>query len=1269
MTSRPPEAMTTAAPDADTEEIRCVCGSTEDDGFTIQCDSCLVWQHAVCVNVKSNAIPARYLCERCDPHHATRTMGSPVHRDQTKPRRSRPDGDDLAHDRRKRPKHRPKSPSTASVPSNAKLATSKVSEYEAHLTYEPTTTTDAGNASLNHNPSAQHYIKRVVLLRARKSEIRRRSSGGTPSDMQSLTPEDCEQETILRNLSHLMTMDGETLNHPLYKVSVRTLSSPASPQSEKAGLFAESDITSLRFILKYKGHIILRDHYISLPESSYPLLGTTKPFVEFHPHFNLCVDARTHGNKARFIRRSCQPNAELRSVTLPGAGNHGMIYLAVFATRDIPRTNEITIGWLWRAGDGDDGDKNAHTLTFTTPVLTKPQAKALYRAFGSTPCACGRLVDCAINGALRRHFPAIARMDAKGTKSQDIPKRRAGRPAKLNVGANDGIDLYDTHADLESKPSSTLPTPDDVPDLIDAAPSRPRSRESTPGIKVNGQTLEPTSPPLSREERKLRDAMALFEKIEQKAARSKSRTTGSKRASMSPTTAHPPGSDATGKISTEQRPLAPSRNRSGGFGRRTATATAKTVSFAHGGGDVASTLEANSVISRPTDHDNASDSANADDSDYSTDGKLRSTSQGSTMSPKKRKAKYGASDPLTGRAVSRRHPRGHSPTPTAGGRKRSRASVGLDGVEFEPIDVVNDGDSSISGSYGEGNLPQTHTNGGVPQELYHGLKKFYVQCYLASAQTGARSLPSPPIPAHFPSPVLDEAKPLADAVECGDGVHSSETESTIDVDTTDMHIDPPETSSALVTVKSEPSLPAEKSFTADALTVRDNGPSSPITVGTGPPSVPAAVKQEPLAPSPPAVSVDHPVVPDVTTQEPTKPLAVQGLTPASAKPVSKTKLSLSQYQQHKTRDKPNVPPCTSPDMPLPQLPEPGVAPLTFTANNLEPPVATSPAGVSDALPASTAQAASNAPSEGESMDRRPSAAQPLVATPAPAKVPQKTRMSLKEYASLKRKSRLSTPGTPVNATGSTDGFPLPVVPGLHSETVAKRMETLVSAASQPLTPGSEDAKRELQSIISRELSGIIAPDVISRMSTPTGPGTPTPRGGDDKSALTPGPEGDLGKVSAVPTDLPEFPALPPASGRVLQPNKPPIATDHQGLASPDNASGPLSATSMSTNPAAPLGLFSNAPKVSRTTSTPRNAFGSSSSRFHGVSDHGASSLNGTESAVDHSRRLGTPINKASSTAGDLHADNANRQGGGTVIPGITRTNPPPPPPPPSSTAR
>lgn len=45
-----------------------------------------------------------------------------------------------------------------------------------------------------------------------------------------------------------------------------------------------------------------------------PLVPRPYPFVLFYSKFDgleMCVDARNFGNEARFIRRSCTPNAEV----------------------------------------------------------------------------------------------------------------------------------------------------------------------------------------------------------------------------------------------------------------------------------------------------------------------------------------------------------------------------------------------------------------------------------------------------------------------------------------------------------------------------------------------------------------------------------------------------------------------------------------------------------------------------------------------------------------------------------------------------------------------------------------------------------------------------------------------------------------------------------------------------------------------------------------------------------------------------------------------
>ena len=46
---------------------RCICGSTEDDGFMIMCEACTAWQHGDCIGLDPDNVPDEYLCELCDP--------------------------------------------------------------------------------------------------------------------------------------------------------------------------------------------------------------------------------------------------------------------------------------------------------------------------------------------------------------------------------------------------------------------------------------------------------------------------------------------------------------------------------------------------------------------------------------------------------------------------------------------------------------------------------------------------------------------------------------------------------------------------------------------------------------------------------------------------------------------------------------------------------------------------------------------------------------------------------------------------------------------------------------------------------------------------------------------------------------------------------------------------------------------------------------------------------------------------------------------------
>ncbi|ERE63011.1 PHD finger protein 20 [Cricetulus griseus] len=54
--------------DAMNEIVRCICEMDEENGFMIQCEECLCWQHSVCMGLLEDSIPEQYICYICrDP--------------------------------------------------------------------------------------------------------------------------------------------------------------------------------------------------------------------------------------------------------------------------------------------------------------------------------------------------------------------------------------------------------------------------------------------------------------------------------------------------------------------------------------------------------------------------------------------------------------------------------------------------------------------------------------------------------------------------------------------------------------------------------------------------------------------------------------------------------------------------------------------------------------------------------------------------------------------------------------------------------------------------------------------------------------------------------------------------------------------------------------------------------------------------------------------------------------------------------------------------
>ncbi|XP_018523033.1 histone-lysine N-methyltransferase SETD5 isoform X3 [Lates calcarifer] len=110
-------------------------------------------------------------------------------------------------------------------------------------------------------------------------------------------------------------------------------------QKHRKILRAAKNLEPDMLIIEYRGKVMLKQQF----EVNGHFFKKPYPFVLFYSKFNdveMCVDARTFGNDARFIRRSCTPNAEVRHMIA-----EGMIHLCIYAVSQITKDAEVTIGF------------------------------------------------------------------------------------------------------------------------------------------------------------------------------------------------------------------------------------------------------------------------------------------------------------------------------------------------------------------------------------------------------------------------------------------------------------------------------------------------------------------------------------------------------------------------------------------------------------------------------------------------------------------------------------------------------------------------------------------------------------------------------------------------------------------------------------------------------------------------------------------------------------------------------------------------------------
>lgn len=474
--------------DLDSEIIRCICGLEDDDGFTIQCERCYVWQHAVCVGIDQLHVPDEYLCDLCFPRSLDVKKAIEKQR-RRKEQESTHTKSNNSHTRKKR-----------------QLQYGLVKSKVQHLT---SVKEKSLNSTIKHESGRKPRSGNRPLF---SKDIENRlqiteGSNGLNDNTESFFDYNTEYSMIEHNLipsvdtrayislllqdkSGMQIVSGDYFtSKQLPETSVRSALNVEFPSTLHFSLYSSQFIASGQIIKEFKGEICLQDEYKVDSINRYSFLLAPKPFVYFVSDSKLCIDARRYGTDSRFIRRSCTPNAKLITVA---SSDDFSIHVVLYSLTEIKSGSEITIGWDWDANHPAYYMKNNGCISENE---TKYSQELVYFIDG-LDCACELAKDCVLF-RLKRVFLNISKGSIKTSKK------------KIASPSNN------TNHDIDNDPDGSVSRLENDANAINKLQSVNEMSESfvkVPSFSTDSISNNALS---AREERKIKDILARIEKLEQ----------------------------------------------------------------------------------------------------------------------------------------------------------------------------------------------------------------------------------------------------------------------------------------------------------------------------------------------------------------------------------------------------------------------------------------------------------------------------------------------------------------------------------------------------------------------------------------------------------------------------------------------------------------------------------------------------------------------------------------------------------------------------------
>lgn len=558
---RPVAVSTTAGSPADEEEdytIKCFCSFQVDDGNTVFCDRCETWQHIECYYFQDfrdghppDINKIEHKCIDCDPRPYDKRGASErqkerfypeerkVKKPPTKAPKRRPklseshagltngythDGNDsLHHDRTvgSPREHGPplKRPKTSHRSSHSINFFSPPSHAEMHAARSTVSTSHTSRKSINakhslngwpappYSPEFLHLYdndrgEAPIQANVFHDITITQSLSSWSHDVESLS--EAANGLSPQDIFHRCDESLDLMNLPLLHKEQRTgeLSEGGGRPPRWTYLTVDTDTPRDAIIGELRGKIGHMQDYVQDPANRWDYLRHPAPFVFFHPKLPIYIDTRQEGSICRYLRRSCRPNLEMRTILENGTDYR----FCLIAKEDIAAGSEVTICWTL--------DEHIRTYLY---LLNNPEIKQegsldvtayisdwvekVLANFGG--CACENPDQCGL-AKYDRRYGLLHSTNGKTSRGRNGYVKSMRTP---DIGHNPN-----SRASSEGKRRHD----DDGLDSRSTSGSNPRSRDMTPTKIGNGDLGTTLGLELSdREKRKIAALEKNFEQLEQ----------------------------------------------------------------------------------------------------------------------------------------------------------------------------------------------------------------------------------------------------------------------------------------------------------------------------------------------------------------------------------------------------------------------------------------------------------------------------------------------------------------------------------------------------------------------------------------------------------------------------------------------------------------------------------------------------------------------------------------------------------------------------------